>query len=132
MTQTVRHRSLESCMASFFGCSIRNLPKRGYWKFYNRQGKRCHQTMKRTLRLRSKLGCWGYVQHQQHRIHLWVAPDCQAIALISLLAHELGHLQPPRGSSRQEELKAGRYEAVTSKAIELAAKFVTPIHEAKG
>jgi len=118
----IRHRTLESCVAAYLGKSVKNLPRRGYWSCYDRKGRSRRYLMSCTLRKWRKLGCWGWVQHRQRRIHLWIAPHAAFAEVVILLAHELGHLSSKRINrpAGVEERKANLFERVTEKALALA------------
>jgi hypothetical protein len=122
--EIIRHRTLNSCLAAFHGCKVSELPKRGYWTFHNRQGKRVRLSVGACMRDMRKRGCWGWVLGKRW-IHLWVSGRATMPEAISLIAHELGHCEKPNfGHGAREEQKAAKYEDVARRAEELAWRLV--------
>lgn len=120
----VRHRSIESCMAAYLHVPVDEvIAGRGFWDFCDRHGRHRYWTMRRTLRTFSKRGCWGFCQHRQRRIHVWVGAHCLGLEVILLMAHELGHLGGPHLPKTNNEEIASARENFAGMAVELAGKL---------
>ena len=118
--RVIRYRTLASCLASFHNCRPSELPRRGAWEWYDRDGRKVRKSVARATRYCRERGCWGWVSNHK-TLHLWISSKAQFSEIIGLIAHELGHCEKPCGHGAREEKKAARYERVAEGAVKLAA-----------
>jgi hypothetical protein len=68
---------------------------------------------------------WGWCEHKARTIHIYVSPEADIFDVITMMAHELGHMQRPRYPiDSDEEKKAANYEKVTKTAIDIAKEMM--------
>ena len=68
-----------------------------------------------------RTGVWGFCKPSDNTVHAWIGTGAKVMDVVSFLAHEMGHLQPPsHEDDMEEEQKAIWYEVVGRKAFETA------------
>ncbi len=66
------------------------------------------------------MGCWGFVDIKDKRIHAWAAPMTDPLRVMEMLGHELGHLTgQPDADDLREERRADQYGSVAAQAYRL-------------
>lgn len=82
-------------------------------------------TRKQFMSARRHAKCWGFANFDTKTIHLWVGYGCTRDHLISLLAHELGHMERPRPRDKQkEEAKAITFARVALTAHKMMVELL--------
>ena len=121
-TKVVRYRTAGECFAAWLGCKPRQLPKSGYYMFYDRDGIGRKFSIKTCLRNIRDRGCWGWCQ-KNRVLHLWISSRASLRDAVGLVAHELGHCEPPHHRRPLEEVKAGRYERIACCTLDLLGEM---------
>ena len=116
----IRYRTAKQCFAAYHNSFSSKLPKS--WTFFDRAGKKKHQSMKACLSYVRNLGCWGWCSNKSV-LHLWVSSRAKMPEAIALIAHEIGHCQHPFEKGGKEEQKAAKYEKVARTAVDIYLDF---------
>lgn len=117
--QVIRYRTLRDCMAAYFHCRPKDLPRCGSWTWHDQRGKRHYERIQTSMKHSRQRGHWGWCE-KKHILHLWTGRRAGLGGIITLVAHELGHCRKPFLPPQGEEMKAGRYEAVARAAFDIA------------
>jgi hypothetical protein len=117
MIKVKRYRTYLQCLAAYHGCRPSEVPHSGYWEYHD--GKRMRRTSQKIcIRWIRSRGCWGWCEGKKV-IHLWFTRKAKFEDVISLIAHELGHIQKPWGTRAKEEKKANLFEFVARDAVKI-------------
>jgi len=121
MIKVRKYDDLKECIAAYFECDVDEIPSQeGMWYWSDADGTRHSWTMDDALSHIMKKNCWSWVDDKEI-IHIWYAPEVERYTLISVLAHELGHIERPYHRDRfAEEQKAAKYERVAETAMDIA------------
>lgn len=68
------------------------------------------------------LDVWGWAEKKK-TVHFYVNKKARIEDIISVIAHEIGHIETPYYKSPKEEQKACKYARVAVAAWELATKI---------
>lgn len=94
----------EDCVEAFCG----EIPKTGYWDWFDEDGKLHHDSWKRSLKDIRELGCWGWVENKKI-VHVWISKRASKRMVLWMLTHEMSHIRRPHYlDQREEEMKAGQ------------------------
>ena len=112
----IRYPTLRSCLKSF-GLDDNS---KGYWQWPDADGNKHRSQNGTAIKELKNRSCWGWVENKKI-IHVWVGKRATLSDVVSLLSHEIGHLERPFHKNRfSEEQKASKYQRVAVKALKAA------------
>lgn len=120
--QLVRYPSINECLASFFRCSVDQIPMGGFWEWQEADGSKHKMKQAEALSLIKKRSVWGWVEGKRI-IHFYARKNASMSQLVRMLAHEIGHTQKPYHRTIAEEMKANKYGLVAMTAFEIAQRI---------
>lgn len=104
----MRHNTLEELLAAEYDLPIEELRLCKHGGF-DGNGKEWEFDFDELIAAIKSVGCYGFVKNNTD-IHVWISKDANVVDIISLLAHERGHLiMPNHKNPIQEETKAELY-----------------------
>jgi hypothetical protein len=120
-----RHRTINSCLAAFFDCKIKELDSLpGDWVWKNSMGESFSTSNQEKIKEIRKADTWGWINGKS-TIHLFFRKNADMSELIGTIAHEFGHVQRPHQKTLIEEQKASKYADVAITSYELAKLMMT-------
>ena len=127
MPKIIKYRTINDCLAAFYGCPESEINKTdGEWVTMDSCGRKKTYSNGDAIKRIRKGSCWGWVENKD-TIHCFVRKRTPMKDLIHLFSHELGHKERPYFRSAKEEEKAEKYAKIAVNAYKIASK----IHSAK-
>lgn len=118
--ETIRYRTINGCLAAFFRCRVEDLGKVvGRFEWTDADGVDYSKDVQEAIIGIRKRSTWGFVENKR-TIHCFIRKGATEREIISLFAHEVGHLKRPYHKNRLEEKKAGTYAEVARCAYDMA------------
>lgn len=104
----IRHKTLEELLVAEYDMSIEELKLCKHGGF-DGDGKEWEFDFDELIAAIKPIGCYGFVKSNTD-IHVWISEAASVVDIISLLAHERGHLiSPNHRDPMREEIKAELY-----------------------
>ena len=119
----VRYETLKECLEAL-GVDP---DTKGYWEWADANGTRHKERYGKAIDKIRKFKCWGWADkgYGKREVHVWIGKRATLKDVVSLLAHEMGHLERPFHDTRfAEETKAAKYERVAFNALGAAQELL--------
>lgn len=117
--RVICYKTARSCFEAMYGTKARTI--RGF----DSEGKPYRYSAFKFLSIIRRRGRWGFAEHYKKTIHVWIGKRATITDVISLLGHEIGHLQKPYShkNKSKEEQKASRYSMIAVDAYTLVKRL---------
>ena len=106
-------------------CYFRDCYNKDSVEGYRQDGTKYYYSRKDLRKAVIEDGNWAYVRDKKS-VHFWADKDTEFKRVLSLIAHEVAHIEirPFYVDQSKEEIKAGRYETLTELAYDVAERIM--------